>query len=171
MDSETASSALFVTLFVFAAREFFAWLSKKNLQQGEAKMKEMCDKIQSISKSAEEIASKVENVSQSTKTISDKVQNAIDLADKINLKADSAAQMNKTMYDWHDKSDEDGVKIWYVRRSLEEALQENVRAINILAKNSETQTRLLEDMINQNKEIHKDQIVLSRLLEKLFDKR
>ena len=143
MDGDTASSALFVTLFVFAAREFFAWLSKKNLQQGEAKMKEMCDKIKHIS----------------------------DTTDKLEIKIDTMNQMSKTMYDWHDKSDEDGVKIWYVRRSLEEALQENVRAINILAKNSETQTRLLEDMINQNKEIYKDQIVLSRLLEKLFDKR
>lgn len=143
MDAETASSALFVTLFIFGAREFFSWLSKKNLQQGEIKMKEMCDKIKHIS----------------------------DIAHKLELKIDTMGQMSKTMYDWHDKSDEDGVKIWYVRRSLEEALQENVRAINILAKNSETQTRLLEDMINQNKEIHKDQIVLSKLLEKLFDKR
>jgi hypothetical protein len=62
------------------------------------------------------------------------------------------------------------VKIWYVRRSLEEALQENVKAINILAKNSEVQTRLLEDMVRQNKEISKDQMILSKLLERLIDK-
>jgi hypothetical protein len=74
------------------------------------------------------------------------------------------------MYDWHDKADEDGVKIWYVRRSLEEALHENVKAINILAKNSEMQTRLLEDMVKQSKEMSKDQLILSKLLERLIDK-
>lgn len=137
-----ANGALLITLIVFGMREFFSWLSRKNLQQSETVMKTM---------------------SENMARLSDKVE-------KAEVKVDSILQMNRTMYDWHDKSDEDGVKIWYVRRSLEEALQENVRAINILAKNSETQTRLLEDMINQNKEIHKDQIVLSKLLEKLFDK-
>jgi hypothetical protein len=39
-----------------------------------------------------------------------------------------------------------------------------------LAKNSETQTRLLEDMVRQNKEISKDQMILSKLLERLVDK-
>lgn len=137
-----ANGALLITLIVFGMREFFSWLSRKNLQQSETVMK---------------------NMSENMSRLSDKVE-------KAEVKVDSILQLNRTMYDWHDKSDEDGVKIWYVRRSLEEALQENVRAINILAKNSETQTRLLEDMINQNKEIHKDQVVLSRLLEKLFDK-
>lgn len=142
VEYKLANGALLITLIVFGMREFFSWLSRKNLQQSEAVMKTMSDNMARLS---------------------DKVE-------KAEVKIDSMLQMNRTMYDWHDKSDEDGVKIWYVRRSLEEALQENVRAINILAKNSETQTRLLEDMINQNKEIHKDQIVLSKLLEKLFDK-
>lgn len=143
MDGDLLSnSALIATLIALAARELFSWLSKKNLQNTEAKMTILNDNI---------------------KVINDRV-------DRVDLKVDNLLQLNKTMFDWHDKSDEDGVKIWYVRRSLEEALQENVRAINILAKNSETQTRLLEDMINQNREISKDQLILSRLLERLIDK-
>lgn len=143
MDGEVLSNgALIATLIALAARELFSWLSKKNLQNTEAKMTILNDNL---------------------KVINDRVE-------KVDIKVDNLLQMNKTMYDWHDKSDEDGVKIWYVRRSLEEALQENVRAINILAKNSETQTRLLEDMINQNREISKDQLILSRLLERLIDK-
>ena len=47
---------------------------------------------------------------------------------------------------------------------------EAVCAINILAKSTETQTRLLEDMVKQNKEISKDQMILSKLLERLIDK-
>jgi hypothetical protein len=102
--------------------------------------------------------------------MNDNLKSISDRVERVDLKLDMVSQMNKTMFDWHDKSDEDGVKIWYVRRSLEEALQENVRAINILAKNSETQTRLLEDMVRQNKEISKDQMILSKLLERLVDK-
>lgn len=136
------SGALIIPLILLTLRELFSWLGKKNLQSSEARVITMADNV---------------------KGISDKV-------DKIELKLDNVAQISKIMYDWHDKSDEDGVKIWYVRRSLEEALQENVRAINILAKNSETQTRLLEDMVNQSKEVAKDQMILSKLLERLIDK-
>jgi hypothetical protein len=137
-----ANGALMVTLVALAARELFSWLGKKNLQGTDNKMFQIYDGL---------------------RTVSDRVE-------KTELKVDNILQMNKTMYDWHDKSDEDGVKIWYVRRSLEEALQENVRAINILAKNSETQTKILEDMLKQNKEMSKDQAILSKLLERFVDK-
>ena len=137
-----ANGALLATLVALALRELFSWLKEKNLQNTDNKIYQINDNLKSISNRVE----------------------------KIDLKVDSLGQMNKTMFDWHDKNDEDGVKIWYVRRSLEEALQENVRAINILAKNSETQTRLLEDMVRQNKEISKDQMILSKLLERLIDK-
>jgi hypothetical protein len=137
-----ANGALLVTLVALASRELFSWLKEKNLQNTDNKIYQMNDSI---------------------KTIDNRVE-------KIDMKIDNLVQSNKTMYDWHDKNDEDGVKIWYVRRSLEEALQENVKAINILAKNSEVQTRLLEDMVKQNKEISKDQMILSKLLERLIDK-
>lgn len=138
--SDLTSGALLVILLVFAAREFFGWVSKKNLQQSEERAKMLENSIQAIAERTE----------------------------KTEIKVDSVLQLTRTMYDWHDISDEDGVKVWYVRRSLEEALQENVRAINILAKNSETQTRLLQELIEQQKEIHKDQLILSKLLEKII---
>ena len=56
--------------------------------------------------------------------MADAIKTLSERAEKVELKLDSLNHINKTMYDWHDKSDEDGVKIWYVRRSLEEALQE-----------------------------------------------
>lgn len=137
-----ANGALAATLLALAMRELFSWLKEKNLQTTDNKIFQM---------------------NASLKSISDRVE-------KVDIKIDMTNQMSKTMFDWHDKSDEDGVKIWYVRRSLEEALQENVRAINILSKNSELQTRLLEEMVRQNKEISKDQVILSKLLERLIDK-
>lgn len=137
-----ANGALLVTLVALAARELFSWLKEKNLQNTDNKIYQLNDTLKSIDNRVE----------------------------KIDMKVDGLLQTNKTMYDWHDKNDEDGVKIWYVRRSLEEALHENVKAINILAKNSEAQTRLLEDMVKQNKEMSKDQMILSKLLERLVDK-
>ena len=137
-----ANGALVATLVALALRELFSWLKEKNLQNTDNKIYQINDSLKSISERVE----------------------------KVDIKIDIINQMNRTMFDWHDKNDEDGVKIWYVRRSLEEALHENVKAINILAKNSEAQTRLLEDMVRQNKEMSKDQMILSKLLERLVDK-
>jgi len=133
---------LIIPLFLLTLKEVFSWLKEKNLQTTDNKIHKIRDDI-------------------------DFAKNKLD---KVDVKVDNLLSMSKSMYEWHDKSDEDGVKIWYVRRSLEEALQENVKAINILAKNSEVQTRLLEDMVRQNKEISKDQMILSKLLERLIDK-
>ncbi len=137
-----ANGALVATLVALALRELFSWLKEKNLQNTDNKIYQINDSLKSIS----------------------------DRTEKIDVKIDMINQMNRTMFDWHDKNDEDGVKIWYVRRSLEEALHENVKAINILANNSEIQTKLLEDMVRQNKEMSKDQMILSKLLERLVDK-
>lgn len=35
------------------------------------------------------------------------------------------------MYDWHCKEDSDGVKVWYVRRSLEDAIKGLTKAIAV----------------------------------------
>ena len=40
--------------------------------------------------------------------------------------------MLKSLYDWHDKSDNDGNKIWYVPRSWKMALEEIIKACNNL---------------------------------------
>ena len=133
---------LVIPLILLTIKEVFSWLKDKNLQETDNKIYKIKDTVDEIK---------------------DKIQ-------KTEAKVDELIQMNDTMYDWHDKADEDGVKIWYVRRSLEEALHETVKAINILAKNSEMQTRLLEDMVKQSKEMSKDQLILSKLLERLIDK-
>lgn len=50
------------------------------------------------------------------------------------------------LYRWHDKEDDDGVKVWYVRQSLE-------RAIERLAVAADAQTKLLEEILrNQQKD-------------------
>lgn len=44
-----------------------------------------------------------------------------------------------TLYRWHDKEDEEGVKIWYVRLSLEKALMK-------LAESIELQTKIFKEL-------------------------
>lgn len=77
---------------------------------------------------------------------------------------DSTSKDTKEMYDWHDKSDEDGVKIWYIRKSLENVLRENAMATAVLAKNSELQTSLLKELIESQRIIMKEQMILSQEL-------
>jgi hypothetical protein len=60
------------------------------------------------------------------------------------------------LHEWHDKSDQDGVKIWYIRRSLEDALNKNAAAVEALAKNAEMQTTLLQSMIEVQRDLHSE---------------
>ena len=67
-----------------------------------------------------------------------------------------------TMYEWHDKDDQDGVKVWYIRQSLENVLRDNASAVAAIAKNSELQTRLLEEMLESQKILIREQSQLMR---------
>lgn len=66
------------------------------------------------------------------------------------------SRQTQDLHTWHDKEDEDGVKVWYVRHSLELAI------IN-LSKNIEKQTLILTRMLSQS-------VLTERTLEDLQDK-
>ena len=57
------------------------------------------------------------------------------------------------LWRWHAKEDDEGVKVWYVRRSLEETLK-------TLAENIGHQTTILES-------IHREQIAMHKEVQKL----
>ena len=64
---------------------------------------------------------------------------------------DDLAEMKsqvKTLYDLHNKTDQDGVPVWYVRRSLEEAIRD--LSTNI-SKQNELFTALISEIRNSNK--------------------
>lgn len=42
------------------------------------------------------------------------------------------AKQIQTLYDWHDVSDEDNVKVWYVRKSLERHIGELTQVVRNL---------------------------------------
>ena len=74
------------------------------------------------------------------------------------------SDQSSDMYEWHNKSDQDNVKIWYVRQSLENAVKDTGKAIAVMAKNSELQTRLLSELIESQRNIMKEQAEVTQIL-------
>jgi hypothetical protein len=85
------------------------------------------------------------------------IDNVLSSIESVKEKIAELSKQSKDMYEWHDKSDADGVKIWYVRQSLENALRDNAKATEAIARNIELQTRLLEEMISNQRNLSKEQ--------------
>lgn len=126
---EATILGLFVLVIGAAIKELFGWMSKKNIQNSETRF---------------------ENITKSIDSVSNRLS-------KIETKIQQIAEESEEMYDWHNKSDQDGVKVWYVRQSLENALRDNAKATEAIARNIELQTRLLEEMIQNQRAMSKEQ--------------
>lgn len=72
------------------------------------------------------------------------------------------------LHTWHNKEDQDGIKVWYFRKSLEEALQESAKALSALAQSTITQTRLLEELTQLQKDVHRETLSTSKVMEALL---
>ncbi len=66
-----------------------------------------------------------------------------------NTAFDILAKQIQELHDWHAVTDEDGVKIWYLRRSLENAIEK-------LTNNLDIQTQLLRELVLSMKETRSD---------------
>lgn len=66
-----------------------------------------------------------------------------------NTLLDLMAKQIHELHEWHAVTDEDGVKIWYLRRSLENAIEK-------LTSNLDMQTQLLREMVISMKETRSD---------------
>ena len=86
MDDLTIAGLL-VLIVGAAIREIFGWMKQKNLMNSEQRLRALEEQISSMKE-------------QNTKL---KEECFEPLKSKID-----------TLYEWHDKSDQDGVKIWYV---------------------------------------------------------
>lgn len=143
---------LFALVIAAAVREFFGWLSKKNIQNSQTRYDKLFEGINSVSKKLDKIdeENRVEKISADIKGIKFKLDDLEEDVAKL-------SKQSEEMYDWHNKSDPDGVKIWYVRQSLENALRDNAKATEAIARNIELQTRLLEEMIQNQRNMSKEQ--------------
>lgn len=61
------------------------------------------------------------------------------------------------LHDWHNKADDEGVKLWYVRRSLETAIVK-------LSENIELETKLLDRIDRRLEHIESSQNTLHQLV-------
>lgn len=55
----------------------------------------------------------------------------------------------RDLYDWHNRRDNEGVPVWYVRKSLEDAVSK-------LAENIGTQTQVLQNIATLQNETRRD---------------
>lgn len=143
---------LFALILAAATRELFGWLSKKNLQNSKEKYDKLQSGMNAIASKLDKIdeENRVERISADIKSLNIKV-------DRVEEELETLSKQSEEMYNWHDKSDADGVKVWYVRQSLENALRDNAKATEAIARNIELQTRLLEEMISNQRNLSKEQ--------------
>jgi hypothetical protein len=134
--TDMTAMGLVIALLLIVVREVMVWLGNKNLQSSDVKIKLMGEQIQSLVDDNKEQKTRFDNLSKEV----------------------------HTLYEWHDKDDQDGVKVWYIRQSLENVLRDNARAVAAIAKNSELQTRLLEEMLESQRIVIREQSQLMREL-------
>ncbi len=58
-------------------------------------------------------------------------------------------KMIDDLHEWHNVNDSDGVKVWYVRHSLQEAIEKMIES-------AEAQTRVLQGMWDEIKDMRRD---------------
>lgn len=71
------------------------------------------------------------------------------VAEKTQILAEKAYPLQVDLHRWHDKEDGEGVKVWYVRKSLEDA-------INKLAECIAQQTQLFKMMHEELRDMHRE---------------
>jgi len=57
------------------------------------------------------------------------------------------------LWDWHNQTDSDGVKIWYVRASLSKAIETLAESTARLAESTQRQTELLREIHEEMRDI------------------
>jgi hypothetical protein len=78
---------------------------------------------------------------------------------KIENKLDVMSDQLEDLHEWHDKEDVDGVKVWYMRKSLEDAIIK-------LGENVDRQTRVLESQTHVLEAIARSQdLIITKMQE------
>lgn len=138
-DSELTVVGLLAALLLIVVREAFSFVANKNLQASDARFRRTSEQIDHILTDLKEQKTTLDHIAKKT----------------------------NVMFEWHDKDDADGVKVWYVRQSLENILRDNAIAIAAVARNSELQTRLLEEMLESQRILVREQAQLMRELREI----
>ena len=125
-----AGGLIAVILILREVRQFF---DRRNLESKDGKVSPLEAKVDRLCTQQED------------------VKRACDAVNKVNL-IEMQNQMRQ-MYEWHNKTDEDGVPVWYVRRSLEEAIaglnQSLGKLSEVLTKMLSAQERMEERILDK----------------------
>lgn len=66
--------------------------------------------------------------------------------------------MLKDLWNWHNHNDADGVKVWYVRRSLEVAVNRLADGIENLERMTVVSTDVLKEMSQELRDMRRSQV-------------
>ena len=69
--------------------------------------------------------------------------------DKGGVDLQHLAQQVSELYQWHSVVDSEGVKVWYIRRCLEEVIRE-------LSANIRAQTKVLQELVLEQRDTRRD---------------
>ena len=62
---------------------------------------------------------------------------------------EQTAKESADLWAWHHQKDEDGVFVWWVRKSLERAIEKLADNTETMSRNTETQTLILKSVAHQ----------------------
>ena len=60
------------------------------------------------------------------------------------------------LWKWHSKEDDDGVKVWYVRSSLEKAVIDMTEAIRLMTETGKENSLLTRHLVDELKSMRKE---------------
>lgn len=142
-----------IGLLFFAVKDIYFWVKNRGIPSYEETIK----KVDQILTKLETIAQCHENLSKTLKCSEDKSEkNRDELFDSLEAVTDVVEKLSKIvseLHQWHSITTEDGVKIWYIRPTLERALQGLKEAIDI-------QTNLTKELVQ---ELKHNTVLLSRV--------
>jgi archaellum component FlaC len=130
-------------LIAFWAVRIAGKMIELKLNGGKATAAQSEREIEQLEKFATEVAKAVGIVAE---------QAVRDLKDHF----DPMLRQTTELHEWHKVADEDGVKVWYVRRSLEKAVDRLADAVETANTLGQEQVRLLQTLTTNVRELRPD---------------
>ena len=102
-------------------------------------------------KQESKIESLLKQINESLKSNFESLSDSMDVNfdDLIEKNLGSVSKKVEELYNWHNITDSDGVRIWYIRRSLSEAIQKLTDTISL-------QTQILNSLTERMREVERN---------------
>ena len=139
--SDPTSIITWLVLAFFITKDVYLWIKNKGIPSFEEAIKRVeyvSDKLDKMQYNNDQIKMLITGLQSELEDISESSKNTNNIV--------------KELYQWHSVVNEDGVRLWYIRPSLERTLEK-------LRDSIDNQTSLSKELVNEfkmlNNELHK----------------